>query len=216
MSPSSGSVQGVLVLIFLKGFVIGIAIAAPVGAIGVLCIRRTFVYGRSAGLLTGLGAATADALYGAIAAFGLTAVSSALVAFQDPVRIGGGVALIALGVKTLFEPAATVDLKANPAEEAKAYFSGLALTLTNPMTILSFIAVFASIGVMGDGSMTTAAKAVAGVFCGSAAWWFALTTGITVIRARIDVKALRLVNIVSGTVITGFGVLAALSGLGAS
>src|SRR4051794_20826007 len=131
---------------FARGFVIGLAIAAPVGPIGVLCIRRTLVDGRKVGLVTGLGAATADALYGAAAAFGLTAVSSTLVGQQDLIRLIGGAFLCYLGFRTLIAPVAAMGLAKPRSNVLSAYGSTLALTLTNPSTILSFVAVFAGLG----------------------------------------------------------------------
>ena len=131
---------------FGRGLVIGFAIAAPVGAIGVLCIRRTLADGRLTGFVSGLGAATADALYGAVAALGLTAISSALVAHQATVRLVGGLFLCYLGVRTALAAPATTGATGARRGLLAAYGSTLALTLTNPSTILSFAAVFAGLG----------------------------------------------------------------------
>jgi threonine/homoserine/homoserine lactone efflux protein len=198
--------------VLLRGLAIGFAIAAPVGPIGVLCIRRTLADGRTAGFVSGLGAATADALYGAVAAFGLTLVSNLLVRQQGWLRLVGGLFLCYLGLKTFV---------ARPAERAAtaagrgllgAYGSTLVLTLTNPTTILSFAAIFAGLGLGAPGGGPAGAAAmVVGVFLGSAAWWLLLSGGVGLLRARVDVRGLAWVNRLSGAVIGAFGLLALLS-----
>jgi threonine/homoserine/homoserine lactone efflux protein len=176
----------------------------------VLCIRRTLAQGRLAGLLSGLGAATADALYGAVAAFGLTLVTQLLVGQQNWIRLTGGVFLCYLGVKTFLARPAEQAAPARSASLAGAYASTLALTLSNPMTILSFSAIFAGIGIgMGTGSGGgAAALLVAGVFAGSAAWWLLLSAGVGLLRARIGPRALRWINRISGAIVFAFGVIA--------
>ncbi len=144
--------------IFLRGLTLGLAIAAPVGPVGVLCIRRTLAEGRLAGLVSGLGAATADACYGLVAAFGLTFVSSRLIDWQDAIRLVGGLFLLYLGARTLAAPVAdqpAAGLAVQPAQRGLLanYTSTLVVTLTNPMTILAFAAVFAGLG-EGDNSCT--------------------------------------------------------------
>src|SRR5689334_12291137 len=131
---------------FARGLAIGFAIAAPVGAIGLLCIRSTLADGRLVGFVSGLGAATADAFYGAVAALGLTSVSTAIVAHQDVVRLIGGLFLCYLGVRTALAAPAAETRSSSTGGLASAYGSTLALTLTNPTTILSFAAVFAGLG----------------------------------------------------------------------
>ncbi len=193
----------------LQGGIIGLSIAAPVGPIGVLCIRRTLAEGRLTGLVSGLGAATADAFYGSIAGFGLTAISGLLVSQQAWLRLVGGLFLCYLGVKTLL---------ARPAQQAAAvrgrglwqsYASTLFLTLTNPMTILSFAAIFAGLGLGGTrGDYASAVMLVLGVFLGSAAWWLLLSNGVGALRAKFPGAGLLWVNRVSGVIILGFGVVA--------
>ncbi len=194
---------------FLRGLLIGLSIAAPVGPIGVLCIRRTLADGRWVGLTTGLGAATADAIYGGIAGFGITIISSLLLSHQTWIRLIGGVFLCYLGTKTF---------RAVPAENAvateghglfRAYGSAVALTLTNPTTILSFAAIFAGLGA-GTGSHAAGAAAllVLGVLLGSALWWVMLTHLVSTLRARITAPHLRWVNRISGGILVGFGLLA--------
>jgi len=193
----------------LQGVVIGFSIAAPVGPIGVLCIRRTLADGRAVGLLTGLGAATADAVYGCIAAFGLTFISDFLVGHQTGLRLVGGAFLCYLGFRTL---------RAAPCEQAaaaatggllSAYASTFLLTLTNPMTIISFAAVFAGLGLAAMGADYAAAGAlVLGVFAGSALWWLGLSAAVGLFRTKVGVSALRWVNLASGLIISAFGLAA--------
>jgi len=194
---------------FLKGFILGFSIAAPVGPIGVLCIRRTLAEGRAVGFVSGLGAATADAIYGSIAAFGLTVIANFLQSQVFALRLVGGAFLCYLGVKTLLaqpvERAATAAGKGVVGSYASTFF----LTLTNPLTIFSFIAVFAGIGfVSNNNDLLSAAFLVLGVFGGSAAWWLLLSGGVSLFRSRFDVRALRWVNWISGIIITTFGALA--------
>lgn len=180
------------------------AIAAPVGPIGVLCIRRTFAEGRAAGLATGLGAATADALYGAVAAFGLTAISGFLLSYRTALQLVGGVFLIALGLRTFIARPAAGATKMRGRGLAQAYATTLALTLTNPATILSFLAVFAGAGLAKLGFHPGAATAmVSGVFLGSAAWWLVLSGFVAHWRARHPDFARWAPTPVGGAVVTG-------------
>ena len=199
--------------LLIKGVIIGFAIAAPVGPIGVLCIRRTLADGRLPGFVSGLGAATADAGYGAVAAFGLTLITDFLMEGASWLRLIGGAFLLFLGIRTFF---------ARPAERAApvrngglvgAYASTLFLTLTNPTTILSFAAIFVGLGVGSTNDALSAMLLVLGVFLGSALWWVVLSGTAGLFRAKLSAGGLRWVNRVSGTIIAAFGVLA-LSGLG--
>ena len=150
--------------LFLEGVVIGLAVAAPVGPIGVLCIRRTLAYGRASGLVSGLGAATADAAYGSVAALGLTFVTGLLVDAEAWLRLGGGVFLVFLGVKTFLSRPAERPVAAGRGGLPGAYASTLALTLANPSTILSFAAIFAGLGAGSADGSSTALLLVPGVF----------------------------------------------------
>ena len=194
---------------FLRGLIMGFSIAAPVGPIGVLCIHRTLAAGWAAGLVSGLGAATADALYGCIAGFGLAFVSSFLVSQQTWVRLVGGVFLCYLGLKTLLSRPAEQAASATGRGFLGAYASTFLLTLTNPMTILSFAAVFAGLGVASSGGdYVSAGVLVLGVFTGSALWWLLLSGGVGLFRTRFNARGLLWVNRLSGVVITGFGLWA--------
>jgi threonine/homoserine/homoserine lactone efflux protein len=194
---------------FFKGLLIGFSIAAPVGPIGVLCIRRTLADGRPAGLVSGLGAATADALYGSIAGFGLTMISAFLIDQQTWIRIIGGAFLCYLGLKTFFAKPTDQAALAQGTGMVSAYISTFFLTLTNPMTILSFAAIFAGLGLgAAPGDFSSAGVLILGVFCGSAAWWFLLSGGVSLLRRQFSQSAIRWVNRISGLVILSFGILA--------
>ncbi|MEM2122207.1 MAG: LysE family transporter [Candidatus Bathyarchaeia archaeon] len=196
----------------LEGLIIGFSIAAPVGPIGVLCIRRTLAEGRASGLFSGLGAATADAIYGCIAGFGLTFISNFLISQRVWLRFIGGWFLCFLGLRTFLSKP---DEQATPAKGnglVGSYISTFFLTITNPMTILSFAAIFAGLGVGGaGGDYVSAAMLVLGVFIGSTLWWFILSGCVSTFRTKLNPRRLRWVNGISGIIITGFGLIALLS-----
>ena len=195
--------------LFLKGLAIGFSIAAPVGPIGILCMRRTLAGGRIAGFVSGLGAATADAIYGGIAGFGLTLVANFLMHQQFGLRLAGGMFLCYLGVKTFAAKPAQKEAAAKDNGLLADYASTFFLTLTNPMTIISFAAVFAGLG-LGEtgGNYLSAGLLVSGVVLGSALWWLALSAGVSVFRSRFTEKGLRWVNRLAGAIITAFGLAA--------
>jgi threonine/homoserine/homoserine lactone efflux protein len=191
-----------------KGLLIGVAIAAPVGPIGVLCIRRTLADGRMIGFLSGLGAATADMSYGAIAAFGLTAVESALTGAGFWLRLLGGLFLIYLGLRTFnSRPAAGDGLENSKPSPAAAYLSTLGLTLTNPATIISFTGAFVSFRLGPTaGNYVPAGSLTLGVLLGSALWWLGLTTAIAAFRGKFTPYWMVWVNRVSGALIAVLGI----------
>ena len=193
-----------MLLFLLKGLAIGFAIAAPVGPIGVLCIRRTFADGQAAGLATGLGAATADAMYGAVAGFGLTAVAAFLLDWQAQLQLVGGAFLLALGVKTFFAKPSTESARMRGAGLLGAWAATVALTLANPATILSFAAVFAGAGLgQQTHGVADATAIVIGVFLGSAAWWLLLSWFVARYRRKHPDFASLADNRVGGAVVTG-------------
>ncbi len=195
--------------LFLRGLIIGFSIAAPVGPIGVLCIRRTLTEGRASGFLSGLGAATADALYGCVAGFGLTVISGFLIDQRFWLQLIGGIFLLALGIKTLRSIPAERAAAASGSGLAASYASTLLLTLTNPMTILSFAAIFAALGVADTGGdLSAAARLVLGVFIGSAAWWLILSGGVGLMREKLSAVVLRWTNRLSGAILLVFGAVA--------
>jgi threonine/homoserine/homoserine lactone efflux protein len=200
-------------LIILKGIFMGFSIAAPVGPIGVLCIRRTISNGRLSGLVSGLGAATADGMYGCVAAFGLTFISSFLVSQQFWLRLIGGAFLCYLGVKTLLShPAEQAAATASSSSISGDYLSTFFLTITNPMTILSFAAIFAGMGLaVNDGGYIAAGLLVLGVVIGSALWWLCLSGIVGIFRQKFNATGLIWVNRISGLIILAFGLLALAS-----
>lgn len=194
--------------LFVSAFIIGISIAAPVGPIGVLVIRRSLAEGRLIGLVSGLGAAAADTFYGFIAAFGLSAISSLLVSASLPLRIFGAVFLAYLGIKTLLSKPSEKAAEAKSATNLlSAFLSTLALTITNPMTILSFLGIFAGMGLEAVAGNTLAASVmVLGVFAGSAAWWLLLSTGVSLFREKINAQVMLWINRLSGAIILSFAI----------
>ncbi|MBS3920482.1 MAG: LysE family transporter [Deltaproteobacteria bacterium] len=190
----------------LKGLIIGFSIAAPVGPIGLLCIRRTLAEGRTAGLVSGLGAATADALYGCIAGFGLTFISTLLISQQVWFRVVGGFFLCFLGLRAFLSRPAEQTANGKGKGLVGAYASTFFLTLTNPMTILSFAAIFAGLGLASaGGNYVSASILVLGVFSGSALWWLLLSGGVSFFQAKFNLRELKWVNRISGILILLFG-----------
>ncbi|MGA7986499.1 MAG: LysE family transporter [Burkholderiales bacterium] len=191
--------------LFLKGLAFGFVLAATVGPMWMLCFRRTIAAGALAGFVSGMGIAVADAIYGAIAAFGLTAVSGFLLAQHFWLGLVGGAFLVYLGIRALLaNPSAAGD--ARPANQGllRAFVSTLGLTLANPPTILAFAAIFAGLGLGAHASYAAAGLVVLGVFLGSASWWVILALGAGRLRARLGTGLLRALNLVSGLVILAF------------
>jgi threonine/homoserine/homoserine lactone efflux protein len=194
------------ILYFYKGLIIGFSIAAPVGPIGILVIKRTLSAGMLVGFISGLGAATADAFYGSIAAFGLTFISTFLIHQQFWLRLIGGLFLCYLGIKTFLSQPADSSGQPDGLGLLNAYGSTFFLTITNPLTILSFAAIFAGLGLVEtNGNYFSAAITVFGVFLGSASWWILLSTGVSILRSRFTSTGLLWVNRISGLIILGFG-----------
>ena len=193
--------------VLLQGLILGFSIAAPVGPIGLLCIRRTLTQGMGVGFSSGLGAATADGVYGFIAAFGVTAISGFLLEYHRPLQLAGGLFLLYLGYNAF---------RSRPAEQAAhsaskglfgAWLSTFALTLANPMTIMAFAAIFAGVGLGASSDYRQATVLVGGIFLGSLLWWLILSVAVEQLRARFDHRRLIWVNRLSGLVIMGFGIL---------
>jgi threonine/homoserine/homoserine lactone efflux protein len=194
-------------LLLARAIVLGFTVAAAVGPISLLTIRRTLEHGRRYGLASGLGVALADGTYAAIAAFGLTAVTSILVGARAILGIVGGVVIVYLGLRTMTsrptEAAAVTERPGMPAATASIY----GLTMTNPMTILSFAALFGALGLTRQG-IGEAAVLTIGVFLGSSLWWLLLVTAVGWLRSRVTVTALTWVNRLSGFVLLVFGTAA--------
>ncbi len=198
----------------LRGIIIGLSIAATVGPMSTLCIQRTVQKGHLYGLVSGLGIATADGVYGSVAGFGLTVVANFLVSQQVWIRLVGGIFLVYLGISTMLSrpPERAAATQSRASGLLGAYSSLLLLTLTNPLTILSFAAIFAGLGVAGASKgALTAALVVLGVFCGSALWWCMLTWVISRVRGKFTPTWMLWLNRVSGCIIAVFGVIALVS-----
>lgn len=195
------------IAVFFKGLAFGLSIAAPVGPIGVLCIRRTLTGGLASGFASGLGTATADAAYGLVAGLGFTAAAAFLIDNHLYLRLAGGAFLCYLGVAAFRSQPAALSPAAAAGSLWRDYASAFGLTLANPMTILSFAAVFAGLGVGASGSYAAAAVLVFGVFLGSLCWWLILSVAVSVLRTRLDQQRLRWLNRLSGAVIFCFGLV---------
>ena len=200
--------------LFLRMLVIGVAVAAPVGAMALLTIQRTVAFGWRTGLATGLGIATADAAFAAVAAFGVAAISSVLIDYQAMLRIAGGAGLLWLGwrafrAQSVDDPN---DVSSSPSH-GRSFTTAVGLTLTNPMTIMAFAAIFAGAGLVVEPGAAQALVATVGVALGSLFWWVALVGVVAAIRHAISATALRWINRISGIALALFGVLAIASGL---
>ncbi len=194
--------------LFARGIILGFTIAAAVGPISLLVIRRTLAEGRVVGLASGMGVATADGTYGAIAAFGLGAITDLLVGGQRILGLVGGLFLLWLAWQTArAEPTEPATMPTRRAGLAGAYLSTMGLTLTNPMTILSFAALFAGLGI-APGDVAGASSVAVGVFLGSAAWWVVLTVLVGALRSRVTTTWLGRINVASGVVIGLFALVA--------
>jgi len=201
-----------MLTLLIKGFIIGLAIAAPVGPIGVLCIQRSLQNGFKIGLMTGLGAAIADGTYGLIAGLGLTAISSLLITHQFWIQLFGGIFLIYLGIKLFRMHPRDRSTTSSDSSSLHAFGTTYLLTLTNPTTILSFIAVFAGLG-LGTVSTTyiDAFTLVLGITVGSALWWLFLSLFVAyILHRRLSPTLMHWINRLSGIIIFAFGVLALL------
>ena len=203
-----------LIGFLLKGIAVGIIIAIPVGPVGVLCIRRTILHGRLAGFLSGMGAATADAMFGIIAGFGLTVVSDWLFDYQDWLRLAGAAFLLYIGMSAFFaDPLKRTQKQRDPESLVADFFSTFALTITNPITILAFLAIFAGIGFAGSqATLGAAASLVLGVWLGSLLWWAGLSAGAGLLRLSFRRNHLVWINRGSGgiLVLSGVGLLGSL------
>jgi threonine/homoserine/homoserine lactone efflux protein len=192
-------------ILFAKASLVGLSIAAPVGPIGLICIQRTLSQGAKAGFSSGLGAATADGIYGAIGAFGLTTVTHAFTSASRTISLVGVVFLGWLGIRFLRAgPPGDSDTPATTRDSLRAFASTLVLTLANPATILSFAAVFAALSGSTILDPNSAGTLIAGVFFGSAIWWLALATGVSRIRHRIDASAMQWISRIAGGFLLGF------------
>jgi threonine/homoserine/homoserine lactone efflux protein len=197
-----------MIRLLLRGLMLGLAIAAPVGPIGLLCIQRTLSLGMPAGFAAGLGAATADGLYGLAAVLGLAGLAAAAPGTLSALRLVGAAVLVWLAWTTLSRaPATRAAAPAGAGSLVSGYAATLLLTLANPATIFSFIAIFAGLGI--EGGSTGAAALVLGVFLGSAGWWLVLSSSVGLIRRRVPESAILWINRLSALLLLGFAAVAA-------
>jgi threonine/homoserine/homoserine lactone efflux protein len=199
--------------LLLRGFALGFAVAASPGPIFFLCLRRTLLRGRVYGLVSGLGVATADAFYAAVASLGLAAVTTAVATGRRPLAVLGGAALIAIGVRILLQRRQEPNAAATTAGAGLgwAYLSTLGLTITNPATILSFAALAATLGLGAGSGIVKAAALVGGVLLGSATWWCLLALGASSLRGRLSPAVIGAISTFSGLAIAILGMLAIYS-----
>ena len=199
--------------LLLRGFALGFAVAASPGPIFFLCLRRTLLRGRVYGLVSGLGVATADAFYAAVASLGLAAVTTAVASGRKPLAVIGGAALIAIGVRILLQRRQEPNAAATTAGAGLgwAYLSTLGLTITNPATILSFAALAATLGLSAGSGIVKPAALVGGVLLGSATWWCVLSLGASSLRGRLSPAVIGAISTFSGLAIAILGMLAIYS-----
>lgn len=199
--------------LFLKSILAGLAIAAPVGPVGVLCVHRTVLESRLHGLVSGLGAAVADALYGCIAAFGLAALAHLLLDHTSEMQLAGGILLLGMGIHTYRKKTAALPKGEEPLRMHSLlgdFFTTFVLTLINPITILAFAGIFVALGVFieADRALLDPILVVLGVFIGSCLWWFGIALGAGLLRGRLDIHHLEWMNRISGGLIFIFGAAA--------
>jgi threonine/homoserine/homoserine lactone efflux protein len=212
-SASACPYQGTMTnLLFLRGMVIGFALAAPVGPVGVLCIKRALADGRVAAFCAGLGAALADTIFGAVAGLGLTVVSSFLLLHQVMIRLVGGSFLIFVGVRGYGQQAVESEEEPSGAGLVKDFLASFMLAIANPATILAAIPLVAAVGAIGLRDKESASWLVIGVFSGSALWWLMLSAAAGAVRSRFSPKALTLLGRISSVLlsVTGTFILTSL------
>ncbi|WP_051013771.1 LysE family translocator [Pararhodospirillum photometricum] len=198
---------------FFKGLIVGFLIAAPVGPVGILCIRKALADGRLAAFIAGLGAAVADTFYGAVAALGIGLVSNFLMVHKVALSLGGGIFLVVLGWHTLRKPAVLIPEGTTHVGLLRDFLSTFMITLTNPATVLAFMAVFASFSVVSlDGDAVRAGELILGVFAGSTLWWAILSAAAGAVRSHFTPLWLVWLNRLSGwaLILFGIGVLGSL------
>lgn len=194
--------------LFVKGMVIGFLIAAPVGPINVLCVRRTLIHGRLAGIVSGLGAAAADTVFGALAAFGVRFITDQFIAHQFELSLVGALFLFVLGLRTLLRPPPPLEGGRDPTGLVADFTSTFLLTLTNPITIFSFIGIYVAFGIQADSRVDVGDwLLLSGVFTGACTWWLLITNAAAMFRTRFTVVGFKWANRVAGLVILAFAVV---------
>lgn len=199
-------------ILFIHGIIIGIALAAPVGPIALICVRRALAKGKMHGIISGMGVATADLIYAAVTAFGFALIAEFLLARQWFFRLFGGIALIAVGIRIFLQVPPEITIQQEQSSYFKDFASMFALAIANPLTILFFTIIIPAFGVVISGdSIISPAIFVAGVFLGEAVWWIFLCGTLGAVRSYLNSTHLHLINRLSGMIIAGFGVVMILS-----
>lgn len=191
----------------LRGLAAGFIIAAPVGPVNVLCIQRTLEKGWKPGIVAGLGAAFADSLYGGIAGFSISIIIQFLIQEEFWFRLIGGILLMAIGVVFYFKPPPSIEAGKNGASANSDFASAFLLTMANPTTVLSFLTVLATLGLGRHRPLWETSLLIAGIFCGSMAWWLILTSGTNLLRSKITDSSMAWMNRVAGIAIGAFGLI---------
>ena len=198
-----------IVSLLIGGIIVGLMIAIPVGPVNILCIRRTIGAGWKSGVISGVGTAVADMLYGGIAGFSITLIIQFLVREQFWIRLFGGILLVAIGIWYFFKKPVPCNALMQDRESAYSDMrSTFLLTLTNPTTVLSFLALLAALGMGNPRHWWLTVFLVGGIFCGSMAWWIVLSVIVNYFRDRFNDRLLRLMNRFAGLAIAAFGVAA--------
>ena len=202
-------------LLIFGGMIIGLLVAAPIGPVNLICIRRTLAYGPLNGFYAGLGGALGDGIFAVVTAFGLTAIAHLIEGYAVPLKIVGGLVLIGFGIHSF--RAEVTDPRGCPITLKEkgdstlfaAIASTFVLTITNPATLLGFAAFFTGLTTIAGTRATffSAGLTVLGVIAGSAAWWFAVTTITGVFHRQIDAKLMHRINHISGVIVTLFGLV---------
>lgn len=190
----------------VKGAIIGIAIAAPVGPIAILCMKRSLTQGRIFGFISGLGAASADAMFGLIAGSGKTFIMHLFLDYSNWIRVAGGLFLCYLGLKTIFPTQKPITRDTKTMSYFASYTSILLLTLANPLTILSFMSVFVGMGILNP-ELSSLLTLAGGIFIGSLLWWTMLTLGLHLFQIKLNELSLKWINRISGLIILAFGIM---------
>lgn len=191
----------------IRGLAVGLIIAAPIGPVNVLCIQRTIEKGWKSGILSGLGAALVDTGYGAIAGFSISLVIQFLIREELWIRLIGGVLLMGIGVAYYCKPPRSLKAVKDDSSANSDFASTVLLTATNPTTVLSFLAVLATLGLGRQRPIWQTSLLVAGIFCGSMMWWTILVGGVSLLRDKITDRTMRWMNRIAGIAIGGFGLV---------
>ncbi|MBA3722489.1 MAG: LysE family translocator [Parachlamydiaceae bacterium] len=205
-----------LLSLLLKGWLIGFLMAIPVGPIGMLCIRHSLIRGTLYGLVAGLGAALADMVYGILAGFGVTIICDILTSYQMTCQMLGALFLCYLGIKMLITPPrAKSEEIMIPTSLLRIFLITFILTLTNPLTLIGFMGIYAAFGIgLMDHTFLSFCMVAGGIFIGSTTWWFILSASSSLIGRKLNLHSTHLINRISGTAFLAFGALIALSAIG--